>query len=211
MTRSLVIIGCGGFGREVFSIVQAMRAAGADWEVAGFLDDDPSDRDSTLVRELESQILGSVGRLAEMGSVNAVIAIGATATRSVISKRFSEFPVTWPVMVHPDSTIGLNVKIDVGTVIAAGARLSTNIDVGKHAHVDQNATIGHDAVMGDFVRLNPQACVSGSVTIGARALVGANATVLNGLHLGSDSIVGAGACVVRDVPDSTTVKGVPAR
>ena len=209
MTRSLVIIGCGGFGREVFSIVQAMKAVGEDWQVAGFLDDDPSEHDSTLVRDLGSQILGPVGRLAEMGPVNAVIAIGATVTRSAICQRFSQLLAMWPVLVHPDSSIGANVKIDAGTIIAAGARLSTNINVGKHVHIDQNATVGHDVQLGNFVRLNPQACVSGSVTIGQCALIGANATVLQGLRVGADAVVGASACVVKDVAAATTVKGVP--
>lgn len=211
MTRPLVIIGCGGFGREVFSIVQATRADEPNWHVEGFLDDDPGDRNLALVRDLGSQVLGPVGQLAAMGSINAVIAIGAPGTRSTISRRFSQSTVVWPVLVHPDSSVGLNVRMDVGTVVAAGARLSTNITVGKHVHVDQNATVGHDVQIGDFVRLNPQACVSGSVTIGQRALLGANATVLHGLHIGPCSIVGAGACVVEDVAESTTVRGIPAR
>ncbi len=35
--------------------------------------------------------------------------------------------------------------------------------------------------------------------------------VLPGLRVGAGATVGAGACVVRDVPPESVVKGVPAR
>jgi acetyltransferase-like isoleucine patch superfamily enzyme len=83
--------------------------------------------------------------------------------------------------------------------------------VGRHVHIDQNATVGHDSVLADYCRLNPQACISGSVEVGFAAVIGANATVLQGMSIGNNAIVGAGACVVKDVPPNAVVKGVPAR
>ena len=78
-------------------------------------------------------------------------------------------------------------------------------------NIDQNAAVAHDCRLGEFSRLNPQACPSGTVTIGRRALIGANAIVLQGLKVGDDAIVGAGAVVTHPVDADTTVMGVPAR
>ena len=78
-------------------------------------------------------------------------------------------------------------------------------------HVDQNATVGHDSVIADFARLNPQSCISGNVTVGEAVVVGANATILQGLSVGARALVGAGAVVTRSVPADSVVKGVPAR
>jgi len=117
----------------------------------------------------------------------------------------------WPVLIHPDTSVGRAVSVDVGPVVTAGARLSANIEVGRHVRVDQNATVGHDSRIGASSRLNPQGCMSGAVVLEEGTLIWASATVLPGLTVGCDSVVGAGAVVVGDVPATTVVKGVPAR
>lgn len=210
--RRLLIIGCGGFGREVFVLVQALCEAGQPWEVEGFVDDDPSDRDLGRIKALGSRHVGTVVDLSRRTvEFNAVVAIGSSAARVSVVDTLASAPVRYPVLVHPACTIGLDVRLAPGSVVAAGARLSTNISVGPHTHVDQNATVGHDSVISAFARLNPQACVSGSVTVGERSTVGAAATILPGLSVGNDCLVGAAACVVRSVAAGETVKGVPAR
>lgn len=211
MTRHVVVVGCGGFGREVLALLHALRDAGEPWHVAGFVDDAPRDQDVARVAAAGSRVLGPVSALAGLDpSWGVVVAVGHPATRRAIDARVDPDRPR-PVLVHPDATVGSGVTLGEGTVVAAGARLSTAITVGRGVHVDQNATVGHDSVLGDWVRLNPQACVSGSVTLGDGALVGAAATVLQGLTVGDGALVGAGAVVTRDVPGAVTVKGVPAR
>jgi sugar O-acyltransferase (sialic acid O-acetyltransferase NeuD family) len=212
MSRPLVIVGCGGFGREVWSIVRALEVAGESWQLEGFVDDDPSPMSRSQVEELGSNLVADVSELAERKSpYSAVLAVGTPSIRERIWSKLTSSSVTYPVLVHPDATIGGGVRLGAGTVVAPGARLSTNIELGSHVQIDQNVTVGHDTVVGDFARLNPGACVSGSVCVGRRALIGANATVLPSLDVGEDAIVGAAACVVRSTAPGNVVKGVPAR
>ena len=49
------------------------------------------------------------------------------------------------------------------------------------------------------------------VTIGDNVWVCGGATIVGGVTIGSNSIIAAGAVVVKDVPDSVIVGGVPAR
>jgi sugar O-acyltransferase (sialic acid O-acetyltransferase NeuD family) len=212
MTSPLFIVGAGGFGREVFSILQALNGSSSLPQIAGFIDDDPSAADLRNLEALGSRIVGSIDDLVHRTEpFRSVLAVGSAVDREMIAGLLMHSPVTYPVLVHPQATIGCDVHLAHGVVVAAGSRLSTNIQVGKHVQIDQNAAIGHDCDLGDFSRLNPQACVSGAVTIGRRALIGANAIVLQGLKVGDDAIVGAGAVVTHSVDPATTVMGVPAR
>lgn len=204
----LVIIGVGGFGREVTEIIRAINAVAPTWELIGVLDDDPSEQDQAALRVLGHRVIGPVTDLPSLDT-HAVIAIGSPTIRARIDLAHPD--AAWAVLVHPDATIGHDVVIGPGTVIAPGARLSTAIRSGRHVQIDQNATVGHDTVLGDNVRLNPQACVSGGVTVGDRTLVGAAAVVLECRTLGHDVVVGAGSVVTHDVSNASTVKGVPAR
>jgi acetyltransferase-like isoleucine patch superfamily enzyme len=49
------------------------------------------------------------------------------------------------------------------------------------------------------------------VHIGRGAFLGVGANVIPKKRIGNYAIVGAGAVVIRDVPDNTTVVGVPAQ
>jgi acetyltransferase-like isoleucine patch superfamily enzyme len=57
----------------------------------------------------------------------------------------------------------------------------------------------------------PHATVAGGVEIGECTWIGAGAVVKQYIKIGANCMIGAGAVVVKDVPDNTTVAGVPAR
>lgn len=215
MTESIVVVGAGGFGREVLNLIRAINEAVEGeprWSITGVIDDSPSDKN---LAQLDRQSVGHLGGVTAVLSTSApsayVIGIGSSAVRRTIADRLDAAGWTAATLVHPDATVGSGVELGEGSVICAGARLTTNIRTGRHCHVDTNATVGHDSVLGDFVRLNPASSVSGDCTIDDDVLVGVGAVILNQLRVGRNATVGGGACVVREVHEGTVVKGVPAR
>ncbi|MEV8508776.1 NeuD/PglB/VioB family sugar acetyltransferase [Actinoplanes sp. NPDC051475] len=211
MSDPLVIVGCGGHGREVYGVVHAVNEAyGEPWKVLGFVDDAPSDVNLGRLERLGVPFLGDLGQLAGMGDdVRYVIGIGDPRVRAKVAAKIGLAPAG--PLVHPDASVGLGNEFGDGVVLLAGVRVTTNVTLGRHVHLNQNATVGHDSVLGDFVQVNPLAAVSGDCRLGERVLIGTTAAVLQGLSVGAGATVGAGACVVRPVPSDTVVKGVPAR
>lgn len=205
----LVVIGGGGHGREVLTIVRALQAAGTtDIDFLGFLDDGAPD--TSLLGRLGVRHLGPVDRAADLDAC-AAIGIGSPHTRMAIDEKLRAADIACPVLIHPHASIGEDVGLGPGTVVTAGVRVTTNVATGRHSHLNLNCTVSHDVRIGDYVTISPGAAISGNVIIGDRVYVGTNAAVIQGLHLGSDCTVGAGAAVLRDVDAHTTVVGVPAR
>ena len=203
---SLVIVGAGGFGREVFDIVVAMNEAGAQLDLDGYVDDAPgADR---LLDALGTRRLGPVRALADRVFV---LGIGSGDLRQSFDERLTAAGCRPATLVHPSATIGGENRIGEGCIVAAGARVTTNITLGRHVDLHVNATVGHDSLLDDFVSVYPGGTVAGNVHLARGATIGTGATVLPGVSVGVGAMVGAGAVVVKDVDAHATVAGSPAR
>ncbi|GAA1131350.1 acetyltransferase [Citricoccus alkalitolerans] len=211
--RQLAIVGAGGFGREVADVVEAINkdSEGGVWNLIGVFDDAPSEAN---LRRLSDRGISYIGAIPEVWSgpeIHFVVGIGSPTIRMKVANLLEGLEWKPATLVHPVAQCGSRVRIEPGTVVCAGVQISTNVSLGRHVHVNPNATIGHDSELQDFVSVNPAATVSGEVLIAAESLIGASATILQGLRIGQRSLVGASACVVQNVEADTRVKGIPAR
>jgi len=213
-TTEIVVIGAGGFGREALDVVEAHNASAPQdrLQVVGVVDDDPSHEDVTRLAARGYSHLGAIGDVLGVQSPGSyVLGIGNPAVRSAVADRFESADWVPVTVVHPYAVVGSVSEIGAGSIVCGGVQLSTNTALGRHVHLNPNATIGHDSVLGDFVSVNPGAIVSGGVVLGARVLVGAGAVILQNLSIGDDTTIGASACVTRSMDAGLTVKGIPAR
>ncbi len=182
------------------------------YQLVGAVDDDPSTRALELLASRDVRYLGTTDDWLTSGrSAEYVIGVADPHVRKMLDARFTAKGHTAAILVHPHATLGSLVDLAPGSVVCAGARLTTNILIGRHAHVHVNATIGHDSVIEKYASIYPQGAVSGNCRLQDGATIGAHATVIQGLTVGAWSFVGAGAAVIYDVPEEETVVGVPAR
>jgi sugar O-acyltransferase (sialic acid O-acetyltransferase NeuD family) len=188
--------------------VEAVNERQPTWEFLGFLAAD--DRWRSEVQARGARILGDVDAVADL-DVDYLIGIGDPAVREKVDRILQQAGRSPATLVHPAAAVGTLPRLGPGAYVAAGAVLTTNVELGRHAHVNVGASVSHDSRLGDYSFVGPGARLAGAVTVGTGAWVGVGATVLPGVTVGAWSVVGASAAVVRDVPERTTVVGVPAR
>jgi serine O-acetyltransferase len=101
------------------------------------------------------------------------------------------------IEIHPGATIGRRFFIDHGSGVVIG---ETTI-IGDDVLLYQGVTLGGTG--GERGKRHP--------TLGNRVVVGTGAKVLGNILVGDNVKVGAGSVVVHNVPDNSTVVGVPGR
>lgn len=214
MSTPLVVVGAGGFGRETLDVIEAVNAARPrpQFDLLGVLDDAPN---ATNLTRLEARGVAHLGPidawLKSDQRADFLIAVGHPPARRSIAQDFVAAGLHAAIAIHPHCVVGTASSVAAGSILCSGAQVSTNVRIGAHVHLNPNVTIGHDAVIADYVSVNPAATVSGECVIEEGVLLGAGGVVLQGLTVGSDAVVGASACVVRDVRAHVVVRGVPAR
>ena len=104
---------------------------------------------------------------------------------------------TTGVEIHPAATIGRRLVIDHGTGIVIGA----TTEIGDDCLLYQGVTLGGTGIAGG--KRHP--------TLGNNVMVGSGAKILGPITVGDNARVAANAVVLRDVPENSTVVGVPGR
>lgn len=211
--RDLVIVGCGGFGREVADIVDAINDVEPTWRLLGFVDDAPrpSDVDRTIRRGLT--VLGPVDALGGKGLEASwvAVAVASPAAREQLVTRPNMQRRHHATLTHPSANVSRTVTCGPGLIVAGHADIGSDVTLGSFVHIDRAVQIGHDSVLNDYATIHPAAVISGSCSLGRAVDFGTGATTLPGIYIGERTVVGASACVTRSLPECSIVKGVPAR
>ncbi len=103
--------------------------------------------------------------------------------------------------------------------LITGIEIHPGAEIGHRFFVDHGmgVVIGETTIVGDDVTLYQGVTLGGTgketgkrhPTIGNNVVIGAGARVLGNITIGENSRVGAGSVVLRDVPDNSTIVGVP--
>lgn len=207
--ENIIIIGAGGFGREVKTIIDALNKISQNYNFLGYYDDNITK--GTLINNFP--VLGTIADLnAQKTKLAVVLGIGNPKTKEKIIKSLSNDLLVFPTLIHPSVILSDDqVSIAKGCVICAGTIITCNISIDKFVTINLLCTVGHDTVIEEFSSFMPSVNISGEVRIEKSVYVGTGAKIINQLTIGKYTIVGAGAVVSKSLPENCTAVGIPAK
>ena len=108
------------------------------------------------------------------------------------------------IEIHPGAKIGKNLFIDHGMGVV----------IGETSEIGNNVTIYHAVTLGGSspsIDSERQRHEKRHPTIGNDVVIGSGAQVIGPVNVGNGARIAANAVVVKDVPENTTMVGIPAK
>ena len=206
--KDIVIIGSGGFAKEVAFLLEEVNKKNLVWNILGFVDND-----KTIINGKYAVVFDDRELLNIQTEINVVFGIGDSTLIKKLSNRFENNKrIKFPNIIHPN-VIGDFDRIEMGkgNIICASNVFTTDIVIGSFNIFNLNNTLGHDVVIGDYNIINPTCNISGGVVLSDEILCGTGSQILQYKKVKSRIIIGAGALVTKDLIESGIYVGSPAK
>ena len=192
----MYLYGASGHAKVIIDILET-----AGIEIQGLFDDNPKLKELCGIK-----VLGSYK--GQQLDQPLIISIGNNTIRMKIAGNLN---LTFGRAISSRAIVSRSARIGDGTVVMQGAIVQADAVIGEHCIINTGCSVDHDCRLGDFVHISPNATLCGNVQVGEGTHIGSGATIIPNVKIGCWATIGAGSVVIRDVPDHSTVVGVPAK
>ncbi len=211
MRKKIVLIGAGGFGREVaVSLIGTINWYEPTYEFLGFLDDGAQFQTGSMIAGYPW--LGNRNWILDhKDEVFCTCTIGNAALKKRIQSELMQKGVQFETIIEKNAYIAPDAVIGPGCVFYGGVKISVNCKIGAGVLLNDGVKIGHDVTIGDYTSVMPDTGISGGCQIGEAVAIGGHAFLIPSRKVGNQARIAAGSIVFSNVKAGTTVLGNPAK
>jgi sugar O-acyltransferase (sialic acid O-acetyltransferase NeuD family) len=197
--QSLLLLGRGGFGRELAAWI---LARGMPFAVVGFLDDEnPSAPD----------VRGPIQGHAPQQDAHYLTCFGHGRARHQVRTQLQARGARFVTLVSPDTMTATSLAGTSNSIFLGACSISSGVTLGDDLLVQGFAVVGHDVSIGTGVTISSHAFIGGHARLEPFCTIHPHAVVLPNVVVGEGAVVGAGTVVIKNVPPGATVFGSPAK
>lgn len=206
--KSLVIIGAGGCGRELYFLAKESLGYGEEFVIKGFIDDNIYALDGF---DGYPPMLGTVGDYIPEEDDVFTCGLGNVAPKKkcveIILSRGGKFIN----IIHKTATVRENSTLGIGCIICDGVFISCDVRIGDFVTIQRMSNFGHDVRIGSFCQFNSNSYMGGGAEVGDMVTVHTGAIITPGKKVSDFCTVNAASVVIRNVKEGQTVFGSPAK
>lgn len=197
--EQLVIIGAGGFAREIYGYFRAATDVRREAIVfKGYLDVEPE----SINVFGEGVHLGIESRYVLSAEDRFLLGMADVSKRAAILAEY--FTRGWPSVnvIHPSATIDSSAVIGIGNVIGPHCHIGANVRMGNHNVLNFGCSVGHDSQVGDNNVLASGVQIGGYVQMNDDNFYGISAAIIPRIRIGSGNKVQAGTTVTANIGEN---------
>ena len=209
--KNLIIIGAGGFAREVYWHEQMASGIDSEWTIKGFLDGDVK-----LSAEEYAKLPGDTTLLGDIDGYEIqpddvfTCAVGTPEIRKKLIEKMLARGGKFINIINERAKIFPAANIGKGVIIGLNSGLSDHVEIGDFSMINNFSGIGHDVKVGKYTCIMSYVDIDGGSQIGDEVFIGSHVTILPKVTVENNAYVGAGSIVLKRVKANTKVFGNPA-
>ncbi|VXD01004.1 hexapeptide transferase [Sphingomonas sp. 8AM] len=205
----LILVGGGGFCRELYFWASECHAAGRLPPVGGYLDD----AGDTLMGfdYPDMPWLGGVEAHEPGSGDRYVLAVGHPRAKRALHGLLATRGAIFPRLIHPSARVLRTAALGEGVIFCPGSAAGPDTKINRFVTFNAVCGAGHDAQVGEFTTISSAVDITGGVQIGKDVMIGSGVTFLPRIKVGDGATIGAGCTVYRSVPAGATAYTQPAK
>lgn len=162
------------------------------------------------------KIIGSFSDLfsQKIAGWNFMLSMGDMDIRKNLSEKILMAGGLLPTVIHPSAIISRFSSIsNIGVLIGAGCIIQSDAHIDSHVVIRDQALICHQADIGKYNFIGPQALVGAHTILKPLSFIGQKALLISGKVdvVGEHSLIGAGSVVTKSIGDDVVAVGFPAK
>ena len=208
--KKFLVLGAGAY-MPVFVelLTEIFRKVDHSFSIQGFIDSDCGKHGLEIYGY---PVLGDISWLMNTQEEYCVASfVNPSAKKELFEQLVGMENLQFPNIIHPSASISITATLGIGNIIGQNVLINAEAKIGNYNHINYSTTIGHNCIIGNYNSLYGSVGLYGSSKVTDQVFVGAGAIIFDQVTLSPCSVVGAGSVVRRDVPESVTVVGNPAR
>lgn len=209
--KDIVIIGAGGFGKEVKTIIDAINKISPVWNVKAFYDDAYVNNEDIID---EVKCIGTLDDLikTKKGEISLVFGIADRDVVNTTVKKLEKINLfSFPNIIHPSVELNSGVVFGKGNVVAAGSIFSCDINIGDFNFFNTFMGVGHDAEVGNFNCFMPRVQISGGVKMGDFNFFGMNSSVIQNKTIENNNTINSYTLLTKNIKSDRKYFGIPGK
>ena len=209
--KNLIIIGVGGFAREVYWHAQKSHGFNTEWTIKGFLDGDVKLADEEY-KKLPKNIplLGDVDGYEICPDDVFACAVGTPQARKKLIEKILNRGGEFINIISKNSFVMPSVKLGRGVIVCSYNSVGDSANIKDFVAINCNNSIGHDVSIGEFSCIMSNVNISGEVNIEQEVFIANSAVIIPKIKVEKNSYIGAGSVVLKKVRAGSKVFGNPA-
>ena len=209
MLKHLIIIGVGGYAREVYWHAQGAQGYNDEWDIKGFLDGDVKLSNEDY-KKLPLSVLGNVENYPIQDDDVFICAIASPSVKKKLVNIVKVHGGNFINLVHKTAIIHPTSQMGIGNIIGHFVSIHDNAKIGDFVILNGRVGIGHDAIVGDYSSLMGVVSINGNAKVGKETFWGTNSVAMPNSKVEDGAFVGVSSVVFKHVRKGQKVFGNPA-